>query len=94
MPRQFVKPCPLNLDLEFPVRVCLSLVPKLIFALFAFKFRGKSASGNAFGVRVFHGFDTPVGVSVFSQPFDGARYESFDRVDMASAKPSDGVVFD
>ena len=94
MPGKIVKPCPLNFDFEFTVRVGLSLVPKLIFALFAFKLCGKSTRGNAFSVRVFHGLDTPVGISVFSQLFDGTGFEPFDGVDMASTEPPDGVVFD
>jgi hypothetical protein len=94
MPGKIVKPCPLNFDFEFTVRVGFSLVPKLIFALFAFKFCGKSTRGNAGSVRVFHGLDTPVGISIFSQRFDGACFEPFDGVDMASTETPDGVVFD
>jgi hypothetical protein len=39
MPGKIVKPCALNFDSDVAVHVRLSFKPKLIFALFAFKFR-------------------------------------------------------
>jgi hypothetical protein len=45
-------------------------------------------------MRVFHDLYMPSRISVFSQPLDGICDQSFNGIDMASAKSSDRIVFD
>ena len=59
---------------------------KPIFALFAFEFRGKSASDKPLRLRCVRGFrNMPIGLPVL--------FRAFDLIDVAPVKSSDTVIF-
>ena len=93
MPGKIVKPCALNFDSDVAVHVRLSFKPKLIFALFAFKFRWKSTYRNARCVGVFQCLNMPTGISMLSQGFHGINYQLVNGINVTSVKPPNRVVF-
>jgi hypothetical protein len=60
----------LDFDPDAPIRIGPAFEPKLLFSLFAFKFRWKSTHGEALDASVFHYLNTPIGISILSQPVE------------------------
>ena len=92
MPRQILKPRSLDFDPDATVGIRPSFEPKLLFSLLAFKLRWKSTHRNSL-TRVRDRLDTPISVSILSQPVEGIL-QAFDGIDMAPVKSPNRVVFD
>jgi hypothetical protein len=82
-----MQPRSLNFDPDTPIRIGPSFETKLLFSLFAFKFRRKATHGEALYGTVFHYLNTPVGVSILPQPVDG-KLQPFKGIDMTAVKSS------
>ena len=93
MPGKIVKPCALNFDSNIAVQVRFSFKPKLIFPLFAIKFRWKSTYRNARCVGVFQCLNMPTGISMLSQGFHGINYQLVNGINVTSVKTPNRVVF-
>ena len=92
MPRQILKPRPLDFDPDASVVIRPSFEPKLLFSLLAFKLCWKSTHRSALtGVR--RRLNTPIGVSILSQPVEGIL-QAFDGIDVAAIKSPNRVVLD
>jgi len=84
VPRQILKPRSLDFDPDASVGIRPSFEPKLLFALLAFKLCWKSTNRNAL-TSVCRRLNTPIGVSILSQPVEGIL-QAFDGIDMAPVK--------
>jgi hypothetical protein len=93
MPRQILKPSSLDFDPDAPVCLGTSFEPELLISFFAFKFRRKSAYRETLNVIVFHYLDTPIGISILTQPLGGID-QPIDGIDVTSVKSLNRVFFD
>jgi hypothetical protein len=80
-----MQPRTLDFDPDTPIRIGPSFETKLLFSLFAFKFRRKATHEEALKGTVFHYLNTPVGVSILLQPVDGIL-QPLKGIDMIAVK--------